>query len=69
MLKILKVKIFTGATKNEFGDLQDKVNKWLNDNCNKISIVSYHVTESCGTNSIGEPFVNLTITIFYLSTE
>ena len=47
------------------GGLQSEVNDWLNENNNKIEVVSRHIAVAPGTNSLGNTFVNCTVLIFY----
>jgi len=59
-----KVKIFSYGSSNEFGELESKVNEWLESN-KEIEVISRQVAGSSGTNEQGKSFVNCTIVIFY----
>ncbi|MBU4476907.1 hypothetical protein KJ639_00380 [Patescibacteria group bacterium] len=58
-----KVKIFTRCVANEFDELEEEINKWLEKN--PVVIVSRHVSNVFGTNIAGRDFLNCTVAIFY----
>ncbi len=62
-----QMKIFSRgltAAENPGDPLEEKINEWMKDHAG-ITIVQREVRTCSGINLSGEPFINLTIVIFY----